>query len=207
MHVRKTLPAILICSALSLLSPTVSVFAAVAGQSSSGSADISASVPDFIILHYYSSLNLNFATPTSEALNEGTSNLDVTWKGESSGSQLATGSLMSANLELDGATKTVTIPSVWAIRGFSKSGTATVTVSVPAEKGVLASSDGTSKIIMSNVRVSNNGNTGSTITAGLNGITRSRATIGNVVMDMNFDQTKKSGLHTGGQYLITATTQ
>ncbi|NTV61801.1 MAG: hypothetical protein HGA77_10920 [Chlorobiaceae bacterium] len=207
MHVRKTLPAILICSALSLLSPAVSVFAAVAGQSSSGSADISASVPDFIILHYYSSLNLNFATPTSEALNEGTSNLDVTWKGESSGSQLATGSLMSANLELDGATKTVTIPSVWAIRGFSKSGTATVTVSVPAEKGVLASSDGTSKIIMSNVRVSNNGNTGSTITAGLNGITRSRATIGNVVMDMNFDQTKKSGLHTGGQYLITATTQ
>ncbi|NTV97873.1 MAG: hypothetical protein HGA70_01745 [Chlorobiaceae bacterium] len=206
MNTRKKLPAVLICSALTLMSPKCCVFAA-AGQSSSGSADISATVPDFIILHYYSSLDLNFATPTSEALNEGTSNLDVTWKGESSGSQLATGSLMSASLELDGATKTVTIPNVWAIRGFSKSGTASVAVTVPADKGVLSTSDGTSKIIMSNVRVSNNGNTAATINASLNGITRSKATIGSVLLDMNFDQTKKSGLHSGGQYLITASTQ
>lgn len=194
-------------SAMSLMSPIISCSAVIAAQSSSGTADISATVPDFIILHYYSSLNLNFATPTSEALNEGTNNLNVTWQGESTGSQLASGSLLSASLELDGAIKTVTIPSVWAIRGFSKSGTASVTVSIPSDKGILATTDGTSKIVMSNVRVSNNGNTGTTITAGLNGITRSRATIGNVLMDMNFDQTKKSGIHSGGQYMITASTQ
>ncbi|NTW55652.1 MAG: hypothetical protein HGB20_01245 [Chlorobiaceae bacterium] len=205
MQKRNTIPAVLIFSALSLLRPASSY--AAAGQSSSGTADISATVPDFIILHYYSSLNLTFATPTSEALNEGTSNLNVTWAGESTGSQLATGTLMNASLELDGATKTVTVPNVWAIRGFSKSGNASVTITVPTDKGVLATSDGTSKIVMSNVRVSNNGNTAATITAALNGITRSRATIGSVLMDMNFDQTKKSGLHSGGQYLITATTQ
>ncbi len=198
----------LICSALALMSSANTASAVVvSGQSSSGSADISATVPDFIILHYYSSLNLNFATPTSEAISEGTSDLNVSWSGESSGSQLSTGSLMSAKLELDGATKTVTIPNVWAIRGFSKSGTASVTVSVPADKGVLTSTDGTSKIVMSNVRASNSGNTGASINANLNGITKSKATIGSVLIDMNFDQTKKSGLHTGGQYLITATTQ
>jgi len=207
MHALKKIPSMFIMSAMAFMTPIISCNAVLAVQSSSGSADISATVPDFIILHYYSSLNLNFATPTSEALNEGANNLNVTWQGESSGSQLASGSLLSANLELDGAVKTVTIPGVWAIRGFSKSGNASVTVSIPADKGILATTDGTSKIVMSNVRISNNGNTGTTISASLNGITRSRATIGNVLMDMNFDQTKKSGIHTGGQYMITASTQ
>jgi hypothetical protein len=207
MQAQKKLTAVLVCSALSFVSPFKQLSAAATGQSTSSQTEISATVPDFIILHYYASLNLNFATPTSESVTEGANNLNVSWSGESSGSQLATGSLLDAKLELDGVTKTITIPNVWAIRGFSKTGSAIVTVSVPADKGVLTSSDGTSKIVMSNVRVSNNSNTGATITAVLNGITRSKATIGNVLIDMNFDQTKKSGLHTGGQYLITATTQ
>jgi hypothetical protein len=207
MQTQKILFVALICSALSFMLPSGSVSAVVAGQSSSGSADISATVPDFIILHYHSSLDLNFETPKSEAINEGENTLSVTWQGESSGSQLAGGSLMSANLELDGATKRVTIPNVWAIRGFSETGTASVTIAIPSGKGTLSTKDGTSLIEMTGVQVSSSGNIGETITASLNGITKSRATLGNVLIDLNFDKTKKSGFHYGGQYTITASTK
>jgi len=179
--------------------------AVVAGKSSSGTADIAANIPEFIILHYYSSIALNFATPESEALNEGGNTLDVSWKGDTSGGEeLAAGNLMSAKMELDGTTTKVRIPNVWAVRGFSKEGTANVTVTVPTGKEKL--SNGESVITISNVQVSDNSETGASITTDLNGIARSRATIGSILMDLDFSKTNRSGQHSGGQYTITAST-
>lgn len=175
------------------------------GKSSSGTADISATVPDFIVLHFYSSLNLNFAAPSSEALDQGGSTLNVSWQGEASGgNELAAGNLIGEKMQLDGTNTTVRIPNVWAVRGFSKSGTASVSVTVPAGKETL--SLGESKIVISNVLVSDNSKTAGTITTNLNGITRSKATIGSILMDLNFDKTNRSGSHSGGQYTITAST-
>ncbi|MCF8383711.1 MAG: hypothetical protein K9G39_09005 [Chlorobium sp.] len=173
--------------------------------SSRGTADISANIPEFIILHYYSSLSLNFATPESEALDEGSSSLNVTWKGDASGGEeLAASNLMGAKMELDGTSTTVRMPNVWAVRGFSKNGTASVTASIPSGKGTL--SNGESKIGISNVQVSDNSNTGGTITTALNGIARSKATVGSILMDLDFSRTNRSGTHSGGQYTITAST-
>jgi hypothetical protein len=198
----KTLPAMLLCAAISL---GTAGNAYCEGKSSSGSADISANVPDFIVLHFYSSLNLNFDTPSTEALDEGNNTLNVSWKGETSGgSELAAGKLMGAKMELDGTNTTVRIPNVWAVRGFSKDGAASVAVTVPEGKEIL--SNGESKILISNVMVTDNSETGSSIKTRLNGISRSRATIGSILMDLNFDKTNRSGQHSGGQYTITAST-
>lgn len=173
--------------------------------SSRGTADISATIPEFIILHYYSSLSLNFATPESEALDEGSSSLNVTWKGDASGGEeLAASNLMGAKMELDGTTTTVRMPNVWAVRGFSKNGTASVTATIPSGKATL--SNGESQIGISNVQVSDNSNTGATITTALNGIARSRATVGSILIDLDFSKTNRSGAHSGGQYTITAST-
>lgn len=201
----KNFKCILLGAAISLCTATPADCVVAAGKSSSGTADIAANVPEFIILHYYSSLTLNFATPESEALNEGENTLNVSWKGETSGGEeLASAGLMNAKMELDGTTTRVRIPNVWAVRGFSKEGTANITVTIPSGKEAL--SNGESKIIISSVMVSDNSDTGTSITTDLNGIARSRATIGSILMDLDFSKTNRSGQHSGGQYTITAST-
>jgi hypothetical protein len=176
---------------------------ALSGSSTSGTADVSATVPEFIILHYYSGISMKFDTPSAEAIDEGTNDKDVSWLGDATGGEeLAAANLANATLELDGTKTTVKLPNVWAIRGFSKTGTALVSVTVPSGKGTL--SNGASEIVMSNLMVSDSSTTDSSITTKLNGITKGSATIGNVLMDLNFEKTTRSGLHSGGQYTITA---
>ncbi len=173
-------------------------------QSSSGTAKVTANVPQFIVLHYYSSLALNFETPTSEALDEGDNSMTVSWEGKATGDQLSTANLMDAKLELDGTKTTVTMPNVWAIRGFSKSGNAEVTVVIPSGGDVL--SNGESKIEMSNVKVNDGKQSGSSIKTNLGGIAKSSATFGGIELDLDFSKTNRSGSHSGGQYTITAST-
>ena len=171
----------------------------------SGTTNVSVTVPEFIILHYYSSVTLNFATPDSESLDEGSSSVDASFDGTTTGgTELAEANLMNAALELDGSKTTVKLSNVWAVRGFSASGSARVEVAIPAGKSTM-SREG-SEISVANVKVGDNSSTGSSITTRLNGITRSNATFGNIEMDLDFSKTTRSGLHTGAQYTITATT-
>ncbi|NEX14512.1 MAG: hypothetical protein C1941_07445 [Prosthecochloris sp.] len=195
-----------ICSLILLLSFSGTALAVAEGgkESSSGTAKVTANVPQFIVLHYYSSLTLNFETPTSEALDEGDNSMSVSWEGKSTGDQLSTASLMDAKLELDGTKTTVKMPNVWAIRGFSKSGNAEVTVTIPSGGDVLA--NGESKIGMSNVKVNDGKQSGSSIKTNLGGIAKSSATFGGIELDLDFSKTNRSGSHAGGQYTITAST-
>ncbi len=170
--------------------------------STSGVTNVSVRVPEFIVLHYYSNITLNFDTPTAEAIDEGNNSIDADWKGSASGNGLDANSLMNASLELDGTTTNVKLNNVWAVRGFSNSGNATVTVTVPSDK----LQNGSSEITMSNVKVSDDTKSGKSITTRLNGISKRNATTGNIEMDLDFSNTTRSGSHTGGQYTITATT-
>ena len=168
--------------------------------STSGTTNVSVRVPEFIVLHYYSNIILNFDTPTSEAIDEGNNSVAVDWNGNSNGSELDANSLMNASI--DGTKTSVKLSNVWAVRGFSKSGNARVEVSVPSDK----MQNGSSAITMSNVKVSDNAQSGSSITTKLNGISKSKASTGNIEMDLDFSKTTRSGSHSGGQYTITATT-
>ena len=168
--------------------------------STSGTTNVSVRVPEFIVLHYYSNITLNFDTPTSEAIDEGNNSVAVDWNGDTNGSELDTNSLMNASI--DGTKTSVKLSNVWAVRGFSKSGNARVEVSVPSDK----MQNGSSAITMSNVKVSDNAQSGSSITTKLNGISKSKASAGNIEMDLDFSKTTRSGSHSGGQYTITATT-
>ncbi len=193
-----------VCILLTCLSGTANAVVDGGKQSSSGTAKVTANVPQFIVLHYYSSLTLNFETPTSEALDQGDNTMTVSWEGAASGDQLSTANLMDAKLELDGTKTTVKMPNVWAIRGFSKSGNAEVTVTIPSGGDVL--SNGESKIGMSNVKVNDGKNSGGSIKTNLGGIAKSSATFGGIELDLDFSKTNRSGSHNGGQYTITAST-
>ena len=170
--------------------------------STSGTTNVSVRVPEFIVLHFYSTITLNFDAPTAEAIDEGSYDAEADWNGNTNSAGLDANSLMNASLELDATQTNVTLNNVWAVRGFSKSGNARIEVSVPSGK----LQNGSSEITMSNVKVSDDAQSGSSITTKLNGISKQRATTGNIEMDLDFSNTSRSGSHTGGQYTITATT-
>ncbi len=188
----------------SILATPAFAVAEKSGQSSSGTAELTANIPEFIVLHYYGTLSLNFETPTSEALNEGDATMKVAWDGSSSGNELETSSLMNAKLELDGTTTTVTLNNVWAVRGFSKSGNAEVSVTIPSGGDKLTRDKSTIK--MSNAKVSDGKKTGTSIETNLGGIAKSAATIGSILIDLDFSETTLAGSHSGGKYTITAET-
>ena len=169
-----------------------------------GIAKVSATMPEFIILHYYSELNLTFDAPDSEVIDEGNNNMNVSWKGDVDGnSELSAKNLKGANLDKSDVVK-MSIPNVWAVRGFAPNGKAKVSISTPSGGSKLKK--GKSAIGMSNVKVTQGKNSGRSINVALNGVSKRRATVGGVSMNMDFKKTTFSGKHTGGKYKITAST-
>ncbi|MCW8797279.1 MAG: hypothetical protein OQK67_09480 [Chlorobium sp.] len=173
--------------------------------SASGQAKVSTTLPEFIILHYYSDLELNFETPSSEALDEGDNSMNVAWSGIVNGNdELKPNDLKDAKLELDKDLVTVALPNVWAVRGFSPNGKASISIEIPNNGKTLKK--GPSIIAMSNSKVTQGKTSGKSINVALNGIAKSRATTGGVTLDLDFMKTTRSGKHTGGLYKITAKT-
>jgi hypothetical protein len=169
-----------------------------------GSTTVSITLPDCIILHYYSALNLKFEEYSQAVDQGGSGTWNVQWSGAADG-----GSQLSASTIQDvlPGTVTMTIPNVWAVRGLSPSGNAKVTITVVNNQLV----SGSSKITILNgagqTQIDDNaGHSGTSINTSLNGLTTSTATIGNVLMTLDFSQTNMAGAHSGGQYKITAET-
>jgi len=178
----------------------------------SGSTSVSVTLPNIIILHYISGITLNFTTDITEGINEGTASWTVAWDGTPSAGSLelangASSNLSDAATELDGNPITVNIPNVWAIRGFSSDGTATVAITLDNAQLGSGATGSSAYITMSNPQVDDNdGHVDATITAApLNGIKKSTATVGDVNLTFDLDDAVESATYSGGQYTITAT--
>lgn len=176
----------------------------VEGVTTTGTTDLSATIPEFIVLHYYSTVAMDFATPTAESLDEGKLELDADWKGSTTGNELNTKNLMKADLELDNTKTTVTLKNVWAVRGFSKNGNAKISIALASGHDKMKKEN--SEIVVSNVKVSDNTSTSAEITTSLKGIAKAKATVGSVEMDLDFTNTTIAGNHTGAKYTLTAST-
>ncbi|NTW55656.1 MAG: hypothetical protein HGB20_01265 [Chlorobiaceae bacterium] len=176
----------------------------VSAATKTGTTNVSIVLPDLVILHYYSALNLTFEQYT-QSVNEGSGGTyNVQWSGTTdSGNTMTTSSLQNV---LPG-TVSMTIPSVWAVRGLSPSGNAQVSISVLNSQLVSGNSKVTILTGTGNTEINDNaGHSGTSITTALKGITAANATIGNVKMTLDFSQTTLAGAHSGGQYMITAVT-
>lgn len=172
--------------------------------SASGNTSVSVNVPDFIILHYVPNLTLNLAA-ASQGQEEGDRSWKVNWDGTASGgNELDAGELETVADNYI----TTTLPNMWAVRGFSNDGTAEVKITVPETgKSISRSNNGIdSNITITSAAVDDGSKNGDKITTALKGITKSNATFGNVILKLNLTNTKLSGLHTGGEYQITAST-
>jgi len=178
----------------------------------SGSTQLKVTLPDIIILHYISDIHLNFATDISDNVDEGgnASTWTTAWNGTNSeGDELAQGTTLgSPSYELEGTNSTinVTLNDVWAIRGISSDGTASVSIS-----GV----DNLTNTQSDTIGISDWKVTDGTITADasitgvpLNGIPKSTATLGDVNLTLDLGAAHTSGDYTNSaaEYTITAET-
>ena len=173
------------------------------GGSAVATTNVSIKLPNCIILHYYSGLTINFEQ-FSSAIDEGSADFAVQFTGEAQ-SQNDIG-VESREISIPSRVS-LNLPNVWAIRGLSPSGNAKVSITVTKSELV----SGTSRITIAQgsngILIEDNyGHSGTNINTSLNGIGTTEATVGNVRMTLDFSRTTRAGLHTGGQYKITAET-
>jgi hypothetical protein len=180
-----------------------------ATQTANGNSNVTVIVPDVIVLDYFTSINIGLAGRTESHGHGAYSQANI------SGSDQAfngTGALTTSTLSdassstLNGADVTMTVRNVWAIRGFSPTGKATVSVSGPATltKPATASTIGVSKLQVM-VDGASTSTASTSISANLTGIQKVDATMGDVLMSLNFANTSLSGDYTG-TITITAVT-
>lgn len=180
-----------------------------ATQTGTGTSVVTIVVPDVIILDYFTSINIGIAGQ-SESKGHGVyaqSNIgggDQTFNGTGA---LTTGTLADASTAaLNGSDITLNMKNVWAVRGFSTSGKATVSVTGPSSltKAATSSVIGISKlqVMVDGAQASSASNS---ISADLGGIQKATATKGDVLMNLNFANTSISGNYSGS-ITITAVT-
>jgi hypothetical protein len=203
MTTKKAITGMIIAAAM-LFSGSNSAQAVVAapGASTSGDTKVQVSITEFIILHYYSDLTLNFAAPT-QAVNEGAKAWDdVAWSTGTYEGDISLSDVKGVNSE---DKVLVNLNNLWAVRGFSGSGNAKV--SIDNSNADMKNEDNDNSIItMGDLKVTSNGKSDKAIEVPLNGISKGRATKGGVSMTLDFSKTTTSGTHTGGLYKITAET-
>jgi len=173
------------------------------GASTSGETKVQVSVPEFIILHYYSDLTLNFAAPT-QSVDEGVKAWDnVAWSTGSYDGDISLSDVKGVNNE---DKVLVNLNNLWAVRGFSGSGNAKISI-VNKMPNMVNQKNDKSIITMGDLMVTSAGVADpKEIRVTLNGISTGRATKGGVSMTLDFSETTTSGMHTGGVYNITAET-
>jgi hypothetical protein len=195
--------------AASLFAAGAPASASAATQTASGAATVTVTVPDVIILDYFTSISLALAGQT-EGKDHGAYSQASIAGGDQSFA--GTGSLTTSTLAdassagLKGSDVTMTMKNAWAVRGWSTTGKATVSVTGPT---TLTKASTSSTIGVSKVQVMVDGALASTasnsISADLKGIQKANATMGDVLMSLNFSNTSVSGDYTGA-ITITAVT-
>jgi len=171
--------------------------------SKSGKSTVTVRMPEYLVLHYYSAVALNFSASSSSTSQSGSA-LSATWTTLGDTSQ----TFAASTTEVGPQSVNITLKNAWAIAGLSKSGTATVSITGTDFSATRAGS--TSRIgVTSYTLASTNGVSGtvsgSTITMKLRGVTSQTQSVGDVRMNLDFMDTTESGDHVGS-FTITAQT-
>lgn len=155
-----------------------------------GATSVSINLPDIIILHYLKNIDLSFDSKDLSVA-EGGAEYSGDFGAVSLEAGIKSGSLTSV-AKIDKPI-TVSIKNAYAVRGLSKSGSASV-------KGVISSSDaenGSSIVTMGDMKIS-------TDKIALKGLALDSAVSGDVQFSLDLSKSTSSGLHKGGEYIITA---
>jgi hypothetical protein len=174
-----------------------------AAVSQSGVTAVTVTMPEYLVLHYYSDVSLNFSA-ASASKGASSSPLSATWT--TLGDRDET--LDASATEVGPSSVSITLKNAWAVAGLSNSGTATV--SITGTNFTSTRSGSTSQIGVSDYALANTNGvsgavSGSTITTQLRGVSGQTRTAGDVEIKLDFLKTTESGAH-AGIFAITAQT-
>lgn len=171
----------------------------VQAATATGTTSLTITVPPFVVLYYPSALNIVLADPGTTQ----TATSSVSW---AEGNADPSPSLTVSSADVYANNKAITIPNIWAIRGISASGKASVSITGTSGQTTTVSNTG-KDIDVSGLQVSSDSvEAGTNILVPLAGMT---PVYGNVLMTLDMDELNsgaagiKSGNYTGGQYTIT----
>ncbi|NTW56317.1 MAG: hypothetical protein HGB20_04650 [Chlorobiaceae bacterium] len=172
------------------------------GASQTATTTLTVTVPPYVVIYYPTSLKVILADAGSTT----TSTAAVSWtETDTDPNPTLTVSPFTAPYS---ASKSLTVPNIWAIRGISASGSAGVAIAGTSNQTTTVTNSG-KNIPISGLNVSSGSvAAGSSITVPLNGMTPVYGNVG-MTLDMtalnSISPGVKSGDYTGGQYSITVT--
>lgn len=170
--------------------------------SQSGSTTVTVSMPEYLVLHYYSAIGINFTAASAASSSTGSFELSWTDLGASASTELAASASATGP-----ASTTVTLENAWALAGLSSSGTASVEISGDSSFDKAGSA---SSIAVSDYRVATDAGVGGSVegqqvTTRLRGVGSEAGTVGDVKMNLDFSNTTQAGSHTGTFTIVAQT--
>ncbi len=172
-------------SGICLLGPCRQASAA----TSTGTTTLSVTIPPFAILYYPTSIAMTLKDKSVAGGVDTAQSLTYDESTDAVSAVISPGSAPSNSA-------TITLPNVWAVRGLSTGGNATVAISSTAST---LTNTGGGTISIGTLKVNN---TAGSATVALSGMT---AVTGSVGMNIDMSNATKSGTFTGGSYTLTMT--
>jgi len=172
-----------------------------------GATDVSITLPDIVILHYFSTVNV---TVTSTALgtfltgNPGDSSIDEGAANPAAGGFSPDLAMSPSALSNNPAAAVLTLQNAWAVRAISLGLPLSETqLAITNTGATLNHATSAASMTISGVAVDDGTSNGATITFSTPGLFSPE--VGDVELTLNMTNATDAGLYSGGQYTLTAT--
>jgi hypothetical protein len=176
------------------VSTLIAILQAPGAIAASGTTSVSVDFPEIIILHYRSKLNIRFTGGANNAVDEGSAGTISLPLNTASG---------DGTLSVTGTANTiipVKVANMWAVRGITSSGNFQIDASITNDTASLANSS----VVMDKLEAVASGAAGQSITVPSSGLAPANAVTGGITFQLDIEDVKQTGTHTGIEYTITA---
>jgi hypothetical protein len=196
---KKCLLASLIVVGVALMAPGIASAQAV------GSTDIDVSLPDIVILHYFSNVDI---TITQSALGNfltgvaGDAAIDEGVASPAAGGFTQNVALSPSALSGDPSSAVLTIQNAWAVRSISLAGGTDTQLVITNSDNTLDHASTSASITVTGVAVDDGSSNGSTVTFPAPGLVSPR--MGDVELTLDLTNAVNAGEYQDGEYTLTA---
>jgi len=186
-----------VVGALALVSP--------AHAQATGGTDVDISLPDIVILHYYSNVDVTIsAAALATYLTGGTNAIDEGTAAPAAGGMTQDLAISPSALTGDPTAAVLTLQNAWAVRSISLAGSTDTELAISVTDNTLVHSTvATSTVTISSAAVDDGASNGATIQWAAQGLGNPRQ--GDVELTLDLSDAANAGDYLDGTFTLTAT--